>query len=43
MNIELDFVISSEDMDEIEEISHSGSDGSVDGIDISRSRYKRFL
>jgi len=51
MNIELDFVISSEDMDEIEEISHSGIDCvdgvdgvvGIDGIDISRSRYKRFL
>ena len=38
MNMELDFVISEEDMIEIEEIG----DGGV-GIDTSKSKYKRFL
>ena len=36
MNMELDFVINEEDMNEIEEISFYG-------IDISKSKYKRFL
>lgn len=39
MNIELDFTISEEDMAEIEELGYSGSDG----IDTSKSKYKRFL
>ena len=41
MNMELDFVISGEDMSEIEEIG-DGGDGCV-GIDTSKSKYKRFL
>jgi len=41
MNMELDFVISEEDMIEIEEIGE-GEDECV-GIDTSRSKYKRFL
>jgi diketogulonate reductase-like aldo/keto reductase len=36
MNLELDFTISEEDMEEIEEIADTG-------IDVSRSKYKRFL
>ena len=41
MNMELDFVISGEDMSEIEEIG-DGGDGCV-GIDTRKSKYKRFL
>ena len=41
MNIELDFIISEEDMIEIEEIG-DGGDGCI-GIDTSKSKYKRFL
>ncbi len=36
MNLELDFTLSEEDMEEIEEIADTG-------IDISRSKYKRLL
>ena len=36
MNMELDFIISEEDMEEIEEIGDTG-------IDVNRSKYKRFL
>ena len=36
MNMELDFIISEEDMNELEEIS-------AYGIDTSKSKYKRFL
>lgn len=41
MNMDLDFIISEEDMSEIEEIG-DGGDGCV-GIDTSKSKYKRFL
>ena len=45
MNLELDFIISEEDMAEIEEIGDFGSNGGdgSDGIDTSKSKYKRFL
>ena len=36
MNMELDFVINEEDMNEIEEIREMG-------IDVSKSKFKRFL
>ena len=41
MNSELDFIISEEDMNEIEEIG-DGEDGCI-GIDTRKSKYKRFL
>ena len=44
MNMDLDFVISEEDMseiEEIEEIEEIGDGG--DGIDTCKSKYKRFL